>query len=119
MLEAFWTEISQEWVSYAIFKIAAQTNTNGHICAVIGLPPVMNFGKEPLRTKIMEEVLSGKKKISLAISEAYAGSDALALRCRADKQADGSFLISGHKKWITNGSFSDYFSVAARTGKSL
>lgn len=28
---------------------------------VIGLPPVMNFGKEPLRSKVLEEVFSGQK----------------------------------------------------------
>jgi len=28
---------------------------------VIGLPPVMNFGQEPLRSKVLEEVFSGKK----------------------------------------------------------
>jgi hypothetical protein len=28
---------------------------------VIGLPPVMNFGQEPLRSKVLEEVFSGQK----------------------------------------------------------
>lgn len=28
---------------------------------VIGLPPVMNFGQEPLRTKVLDEVFSGQK----------------------------------------------------------
>lgn len=28
---------------------------------VIGLPPVMNFAKEPLRSKVLEEVFSGQK----------------------------------------------------------
>ena len=28
---------------------------------VIGLPPVMNFAKEPLRSRVLEEVFSGKK----------------------------------------------------------
>ena len=38
---------------------------------VIGLPPVLNFGSEELKTKIVPEIMSGKKFISLAISEAF------------------------------------------------
>lgn len=41
---------------------------------VIGLPPVMNFGSPDLRQKIVGPVLAGEKYISLAISEAFAGS---------------------------------------------
>jgi hypothetical protein len=28
---------------------------------VIGLPPILNFAKEPLRSKVLEEVFSGQK----------------------------------------------------------
>ena len=42
---------------------------------VIGLPPVLNFGSPELQAKVVPEVLSGKKPICLAISEAFAGSD--------------------------------------------
>jgi hypothetical protein len=28
---------------------------------VIGLPPILNFAKEPLRTKVLEEVFNGEK----------------------------------------------------------
>jgi alkylation response protein AidB-like acyl-CoA dehydrogenase len=47
---------------------------------VIGLPPVLNFGSAELRAKIVPEVLQAKKFISLAISEAFAGSDVAGLR---------------------------------------
>ncbi|KEP48560.1 acyl-CoA dehydrogenase [Rhizoctonia solani 123E] len=87
---------------------------------VIGLPPVLNFAKPALREKIVPEVLAGKKFISLAISEAFAGSDVAGLRCTAVKSADGSYwTVNGTKKWITNATFSDYFTVGCRTGKGL
>ncbi|KAJ3491781.1 hypothetical protein NLI96_g451 [Meripilus lineatus] len=83
---------------------------------VIGLPPVMNFGSPALREKIVPEVLSGKKFICLAISEAFAGSDVQGLRTTATKTPDGKFwIINGTKKWITNGVFSDYFTVGCKT----
>ncbi|KAH7928080.1 acyl-CoA dehydrogenase NM domain-like protein [Leucogyrophana mollusca] len=84
--------------------------------AVIGLPPVMNFGSPELRAKIVPEVLSGKKFICLAISEAFAGSDVAGLQTKATKSEDGKhWIVNGTKKWITNGMFSDYFTVGCRT----
>jgi alkylation response protein AidB-like acyl-CoA dehydrogenase len=42
---------------------------------IIGLPPVLNFGRPELQKRIVPEVLQAKKFICLAISEAFAGSD--------------------------------------------
>ena len=47
---------------------------------VIGLPPVLNFGSKELKEKVVPEIFSGKKFISLAISEAFAGSDVAGLK---------------------------------------
>lgn len=63
---------------------------------VIGLPPVLNFGSEQLKARIVPEVLDGKKFICLAISEAHAGSDVMGLQTTAIKTEDG-------KHWIVNG----------------
>ncbi|KAL1739329.1 acyl-CoA dehydrogenase/oxidase [Schizophyllum fasciatum] len=83
---------------------------------VIGLPPVLNFGSPELQAKVVPEVLSGKKPICLAISEAFAGSDVQGLRTTATKTEDGKFwIINGTKKWITNGTFSHYFTVGCKT----
>jgi alkylation response protein AidB-like acyl-CoA dehydrogenase len=57
---------------------------------VIGLPPVLNFGSDELKAKIVPEVFSGKKFICLAISEAFAGSDVAGLKTTAEKTEDGS-----------------------------
>lgn len=62
---------------------------------VIGLPPVMNFGNPELKKKIIPEVLAGRKFISLAISEAFAGSDVAGLRTTATKSEDGKVRTSG------------------------
>jgi alkylation response protein AidB-like acyl-CoA dehydrogenase len=71
---------------------------------VIGLPPVLNFGSEELKAKVVPEVLSAKKFICLAISEAQAGSDVTGMQTTAVKSEDGKeWIINGSKKWITNG----------------
>lgn len=87
---------------------------------VIGLPPVMNFANENLKKEIIGPVLRGEKFISLAISEAFAGSDVAGLQCTAKKTPDGKhWIVNGTKKWITNGHWSDYFSTGCKTDKGL
>jgi alkylation response protein AidB-like acyl-CoA dehydrogenase len=70
---------------------------------VIGLPPVLNFGSEALKARVVPEVFAGKKFICLAISEAQAGSDVMGLQTTAVKSEDGKeWIVNGTKKWITN-----------------
>ncbi|KAF9468138.1 peroxisomal acyl-CoA-dehydrogenase [Collybia nuda] len=84
--------------------------------SVIGLPPVLNFGSEAIKAKVVPDVLSGKKLICLAISEAFAGSDVAGLRTSAVKTEDGKhWIINGTKKWITNGTLSKFFTVGCKT----
>lgn len=64
--------------------------------SVIGLPPVLNFGSDEIKKRVIPDVLSGQKLICLAISEAFAGSDVAGLRTAATKTEDG-------KHWIING----------------
>ncbi|KAI8139053.1 acyl-CoA dehydrogenase/oxidase [Fennellomyces sp. T-0311] len=81
----------------------------------IGLPPVFLFGSEYLQKRIVPDVLAGKKFICLAITEPSGGSDVANLLTEAKDMGD-HYLVNGEKKWITNGVFADYFTVAVRTG---
>ena len=58
--------------------------------------------------------MSGELVGSYCLSESGSGSDALAAKTRAMKQADGSFIVSGEKMWITNGGFADVYLVFAK-----
>lgn len=83
----------------------------------IGGPPLMKFGKKALKDRIVPGLLSGEKRICLAITEPDAGSDVANLTCEARLSDDGKhYIVNGEKKWITNGIWSDYFTVAVRTG---
>lgn len=63
------------------------------------------------------EVLLGEKRICLAISDPDAGSDVAGLTCTAKLTECGKFyIVNGTKKWITNGTFCEYFVTAVRTG---
>ncbi|KAF9426462.1 hypothetical protein BGZ94_006489 [Podila epigama] len=81
----------------------------------IGLPPIIKFGSEELKHRIVPECLAGRKTICLAITEPSAGSDVANLTTVANEAQDG-YIVNGEKKWITNGTFADYFTTAVRTG---
>ena len=84
---------------------------------VISLPAVMNFcNDEALKERVTQEVLSGKKRICLAITEAFAGSDVAGMKTTAEKSKDGThYIVNGTKKWITNGMWCDYFVTGVKT----
>lgn len=46
------------------------------------------------------------------LSESSSGSDAFALKCRAEKK-DGKWILNGNKLWITNGKEASFFIVFA------
>ena len=83
----------------------------------IGLPPVIKFGKPELKKRILPDIINGKKRICLAITEPDAGSDVANLTTEAKLTPDGKhYIVNGEKKWITNGVWSEYFTTAVRTG---
>jgi alkylation response protein AidB-like acyl-CoA dehydrogenase len=82
----------------------------------IGLPPVLNFGSEEMKSRVAPSCLKGERIICLAITEPSAGSDVASIRTTAKREGD-HYVVNGNKKWITNGIFADYFTVAVRTGE--
>jgi alkylation response protein AidB-like acyl-CoA dehydrogenase len=87
----------------------------------ISLTAVLQWMPETeLKTKVVNETLAGKKKMCLAITEAFAGSDVAGLRTTATLTPDGKhYVVRGTKKWITNGMFSDYFVTGCKTDKGF
>ena len=70
------------------------------------------YASKELQAKILPEILTGEKRICLAITEPGAGSDVRGVTTTAELTPDGKFyVVNGEKKWITNGMFSDYFMV--------
>ncbi|KAK2756522.1 hypothetical protein FQN54_005415 [Arachnomyces sp. PD_36] len=82
-----------------------------------GIPPVIKFGSKQLQDRFLPDLLTGKKRTCIAITEPDAGSDVANITTTAEKSADGKYyIINGTKKWITNGIWSDYTTMAVRTG---
>ncbi|EXJ71795.1 uncharacterized protein A1O5_05605 [Cladophialophora psammophila CBS 110553] len=88
--------------------------TAGH---AFGIPPIIKFGSKALHEKFLPDLLPGKKRACIAITEPGAGSDVANIATTAVKSADGKhYIINGQKKWITNAFWSDYATMAVRTG---
>src|SRR5437867_6492575 len=67
--------------------------------------PILAFGTDEQKARFVPPLARGEHLGAFALTEAEAGSDAGALRTRADAD-DGGWTISGSKQWITNGRYS-------------
>jgi len=81
----------------------------------IGTLPILYFGTEAQRAKYVPKLASGEYKGSYGLTEPNSGSDALSAKTTAKLSADGKhYILNGQKCWITNGGFSDIYTVFAK-----
>lgn len=74
----------------------------------IGLPPVLHFGSEELKQRVVGPCLRGEERICLAITEPEAGSDVANIVTTAVRDPDDPeyYIVNGVKKWCTGESLS-------------
>ena len=77
---------------------------------------IMKYGTQESKRKWLPR-LASKAVGSFCLSEPASGSDAFALKTRAEKIPDG-YRISGSKMWITNAAEADFFIVFANLDPS-
>jgi alkylation response protein AidB-like acyl-CoA dehydrogenase len=83
----------------------------------IGTLPVLFFGNEEQKQRYLPKLAKVELLAAYALTEPLAGSDALAVRTRADLSPDGKYyVLNGQKMWITNGGAADLFTVFAKVG---
>ncbi len=83
----------------------------------IGTLPLLWFGNEAQKQKYLPKLAKVELLAAYALTEPLAGSDAMAVRTRADLAPDGKhYLLNGQKMWITNGGAADLFTVFAKVG---
>src|SRR5438105_3880316 len=74
--------------------------------------PILTFGTDEQRSRFVPPLARGEHLGSFALTEAEAGSDAGAIRTKAEAQAEG-WAITGAKQWITNGRYAGTFLLFA------
>ena len=75
---------------------------------------VLEFGTPEQKEKYLPLLAKGQIIGAFALTEPHCGSDAAALRCRADRDGD-AFVLNGTKQWITNAKSAGLFLLFART----
>ena len=97
-------EISSAWMTVGV----------GLSVHTMACYPLATFGTEDQRAKWLPGMLDGDSLGGYALSESHAGSDAAALRTRAERVGDG-YAVTGTKSWITHGGVADFYTLMART----
>jgi alkylation response protein AidB-like acyl-CoA dehydrogenase len=82
----------------------------------LGSLPLMIGGDTEQKKRWLPELAQGKG-FSYCLSESEAGSDATALKTKAEKTSQG-WLLNGSKKWISNAGVSEFYTVIAQTDPS-
>src|SRR5436190_6538094 len=107
-------KVSAMIVSEKLGRVASFAVTyGGH--AGIGTLPIVYFGTEEQKRNYLPLLCKAEKVSAYALSEAGGGSDALAAKANAVRNAEGThWVLNGEKMWITNAAFADMFVTFAK-----
>ncbi|HST45396.1 MAG TPA: acyl-CoA dehydrogenase family protein [Luteimonas sp.] len=102
----------------AMVEIAAADAAHSTIMSVnnsLFCNGILTHGTEAQKQLYVRDIAEGREIGAFALTEPQSGSDATAMRCRAVKQADGSYVVNGKKSWITSGPVAKYIVLFAMT----
>lgn len=86
--------------------------------AYLAMTHLNKEGNEAQKKKYLAPSITGEMIGCLCITEPFGGSDVGGMRSTAVKKGD-KYVINGSKTFITNGVYSDYLIVAAKTSPEL
>ena len=81
---------------------------------IFGLNPVVVFGTEAQKRRILPPLIAGKEKACFAVTEPNTGLNTTQLKTFAKKMADG-YVVNGRKVWITTAQVTEKMLLLART----
>ncbi len=112
-----WTLVMEE-VAYADMAMAVSLSVH-----ILSQYPVITWGSDEQKTRWLPEMLAGTKLGAFALTEPSAGSDAGALKLKADRvgPADSptGYRLTGTKIWITNAGEAEHYLVFATIDPAL
>ena len=101
----------------ALEEIAAGDGACSTIMAVhnsVACLPVLNFGSEAQKERFLRPLATGEMLGGFALTEPTAGSDAGAIKTKAEKVGN-KYVLNGTKQFITSGKTADVMIVFAKT----
>ncbi len=81
---------------------------------IFGLHPVVLFGTEEQKQRILPPFTRGEHKACFAVTEPDTGLNTTKLKVKAERQGD-KYIISGKKVWISTAQVADHMLILART----
>ena len=108
--------IVAEELGYGCAGIGTAMESNG-----LAQAPVILFANEEQKKKYLGRLMhendsKGNPLMSAyCVTEPSTGSDVSAIKTRAERTADGDYILNGSKMWITNGGVANWYFVLART----
>jgi butyryl-CoA dehydrogenase len=118
-----WDGAGSDYIAYALAleEIAAgdgavSTIMSGHNS--VGCMPLVAYGSPAQKEKYLRPMARGEFLSAFCLSEPQSGSDAGAIRTRAERR-HGSYILNGTKQFITSGKNADVALVFAATDLTL
>ncbi|MEM6309319.1 MAG: acyl-CoA dehydrogenase family protein [Pseudomonadota bacterium] len=77
---------------------------------------IESFGSDEMKARVLPDVLPMNTVLSYCLTEPGSGSDASALKTRAERTNEG-YVLNGTKAFISGGGYSDAYVCMVRTGE--
>lgn len=81
---------------------------------IFGLNPVVVYGTDAQKARMLPPVAAGKEKACFAVTEPDAGLQTTKLKTRAERRGD-HYVLNGTKVWISTAQVADKMLILART----
>lgn len=81
---------------------------------IFGLNPVVVFGTEEQKRRMLPPLISGKEKACFAVTEPNTGLNTTQLKTFARREGD-TYYVTGHKVWISTAQVTEKMLLLART----
>ncbi len=81
---------------------------------IFGLNPVVVFGTEEQKRRMLPPLIAGEDKACFAVTEPDTGLDTTRLKTRAERRGD-RYVVNGQKVWISTAQVADRMLLLART----
>jgi acyl-CoA dehydrogenase len=93
---------------------AGMTGASSIHMPVFGLQPVVLFGTDEQKQRMLPPIISGEDKTCFAVTEPNTGLNTTELKTRAEKR-EGGYLVNGEKIWISTAQVTNKMLLLART----
>ncbi|MSO80376.1 MAG: acyl-CoA dehydrogenase [Alphaproteobacteria bacterium] len=93
---------------------AAMSGASAVHMNIFGLHPVVVFGTDEQKARMLPPLIAGRHKACFAVTEPDAGLNTAELKTRAERKGD-RYIITGQKIWISTAQVADKMLLLART----